>query len=757
VAARGDPFALPPEPRGGLDLLRWTFLELPRLENFSRTLSRGQTGLLYVRAAPWIALIATAIYLATILLTAWLDLPLRFPDAFTDSAVTAFSESRGLWAQVIALSSVTGQEFLFLLAFGLAGGLAGGLAVGLAGGLALGLAGGLAFGPAFGLAGSLAFGLAGGLAFGLAVGLAGGLAFGLAVGLAGGLAGGLAVGLAGGLAVGLEVGLALGIGFFVGWVAGFLRLPLYLWQSVAALFRLDLRHNPHLWDAGVRLPIWRARRRLTEEAVRDPDSGAAFADFLLEHRPLQRGLAADVLHAVSAGRWRLSPLTPEVLDPTSPVADEPEYSPSAAWLVALATLRVELAAAREQTQPGLRLAAHARFEQRLQEFRALTLRESPRWSRHYLEPLDVWLMEAGKERRRIEQEAEAREPIAANPYRPGTALRPETGADVFFGREDVRDALAREVYTAREMPLFLIQGQRRVGKTSLLYFLPALLGPGFQVVRQDIQDSAVTSVTAWMADLRRRAASALDLRADAWEPPADWVRAWFETQAWLAEVTNGLERKLILAMDEYETLHPYLQQDPAQGRRLLAGLRSFSQHQNRVVLLFSGATPFSELRDPDWSEFFVQAVRLRVDYLRKPDALRLITEPVPLDYPDAVKERLFEITQGHPALLQSLCKRLVDVANREGRRKMQMGDLAEAIERAIDKETPAMERFWNEFCRSPECRAAVECVLAGREPEDRLALLRLDEHGYVIQRDGCWRMRVPLFEDWLLTYRQAFP
>ena len=56
-----------------------------------------------------------------------------------------------------------------------------------------------------------------------------------------------------------------------------------------------------------------------------------------------------------------------------------------------------------------------------------------------------------------------------------------------MGRDDLKDALSFEILTARQMPLFLIQGQRRVGKTSLLNFLPRLLGPRFKIVPLDLQ------------------------------------------------------------------------------------------------------------------------------------------------------------------------------------------------------------------------------------------------------------------------------
>ncbi|WP_133512143.1 AAA family ATPase [Candidatus Thiosymbion oneisti] len=750
-----NPFQLPPEPRTGRALIRWTLFELPRLLDWSEGLTRGRILVLYLRAVPWILLLATGFYILSLMVLIIWELPLDFPAQFQPAVVQIFMDSPGFGERLIGLLSVTGWKFAAMLALGLALGLAGSLAGNLALGLALGLAGGLAGDLAGDLVGDLALGLAVGLAMGLA-GLALGLAVDLAVGLAVGLALGLALGLAS-LVGGLAEGPALGIGCFSGWAIGMLRLPFYIPQAVVGLIRLDLYHNPYRWDAGVRLPIWGARRRLTEQAFGDPETGRQFAEFLLEYRPLQRRLAAAILHAAHAGRWRLGPLEPERLTPPSVPADQPAYAPGAGWQRALAGLRQDLIAARGQNQISFKRAAYDDFSRKLNAFRDLTLLESSRWNRWYLEALDAWRSEAAKALHRIEDQAASQESIAVNRYRTGTPLRPGDDQAVFFGREDLRQNLAREIMTAAEMPLFLILGQRRVGKTSLLNFLPELLGSGFVVVTQDLQDGRVESVPAWLADLRRLIADKLERDDGDWTPPDQWLAAWRELREWLEGIGADGGRKLILALDEFEELHGYLAQEPEQGRRLLAAIRSFSQHQNRVVLLFVGATPLSELRDPDWSRYFVQTQLFRVDYLARDDALRLITEPVPLRYPAAVTERLFVLTQGHPDLLQRLCGQLVSIANKKGRQAMSMADLEEAVAVVLIRDTAPIERFWNEFCRAPACRACIEQILAGEIPADRPSLMRLEEHGYLVLDQGRPRLRVPLFEDWLRKYREGFP
>ena len=392
---------------------------------------------------------------------------------------------------------------------------------------------------------------------------------------------------------------------------------------VQLLRRLDFVRNPYRCDAVIRLPLWGVPGRLATLAQQQPEAAREFVEFLLARRPLQRGLAMHLAHAVTAETWWQQPLQADVLIPPLIVAEEPRFAPSDEWQHQLATLQSELKSSQSQSQISLKQVAFACFQTALEEFRQQTLREPPRWSQYYLDALATWQDEARRERVQLDLDAERLEPITRNVYRSGEALRPETDQALFLGRDDLRDRLAREILTAPNLPLLLIQGQRRVGKTSLLNFLPLLLGTHFKVVYQDLQDARVASVPVWLEDLRRRVASVLGW-PEATEPaPADWVGAWRWFENAFTEVLRQRDFKLILALDEYEVLHGYLRRDPDAGARLLAAIRSFSQRQNQVVLLFVGAALLSELDDPDWSRYFVQTQHFQVDYLDQKAAERL--------------------------------------------------------------------------------------------------------------------------------------
>jgi len=259
--------------------------------------------------------------------------------------------------------------------------------------------------------------------------------------------------------------------------------------------------------------------------------------------------------------------------------------------------------------------------------------------------------------------------------------------------------------------------------------------------------------------LKERVSRKLDLPMTAsllkdWQSCTDWLSAWHNFETWLQSLHLDNNYKLILAFDEYEELHRLLQADPEQGARLLAAMRSFSQQQNHIVFLFVGAVLFTELDNPPWGQYFVQAQSFRVDYLPPADAKRLIIEPVSLIYPPALPEKMVALTQGHPALLQWLCSEMVNIANRTPKKNMTQADLDQVIAELIDNSSIApMAVFWQQFCADAACKATVREIINAQPTTDKKQLHRLREHGFIVQDiNGLWRLRVPLFERWLTAF-----
>ena len=175
--------------------------------------------------------------------------------------------------------------------------------------------------------------------------------------------------------------------------------------------------------------------------------------------------------------------------------------------------------------------------------------------------------------------------------------------------------------------------------------------------------------------------------------------------------------------------------------------------------MFVGATDFIDLvGEPSWSKYFVQIHIFRVEYLSREGSLQLIERPIPdfkLKYAEGLPERIWQLTQGHPHLLHSICSDLVDYANIVPKNPVDHADLDKILEeKTMQRGEQPFVGFWDEFCQSPSMREAVLAIANKQAVDKNLPdVRRLLHYKYVVQdSEGTLRMRVPLFERWLLEF-----
>ncbi|WP_353571063.1 hypothetical protein [Candidatus Albibeggiatoa sp. nov. BB20] len=62
-------------------------------------------------------------------------------------------------------------------------------------------------------------------------------------------------------------------------------------------------------------------------------------------------------------------------------------------------------------------------------------------------------------------------------------------------------------------------------------------------------------------------------------------------------------------------------------------------------------------------------------------------------------DKIYQLTTGHPALIQTICYELVRIANMAARKNMTMDDLETITEEQILKRDNSMINiFWTQFC-----------------------------------------------------------
>ncbi|MFQ5615563.1 MAG: AAA family ATPase, partial [Anaerolineales bacterium] len=265
-----------------------------------------------------------------------------------------------------------------------------------------------------------------------------------------------------------------------------------------------------------------------------------------------------------------------------------------------------------------------------------------------------------------------RKPIVAldNFYVAGPPLRPGSGR-LFAGRQDVFRKIEQLWRNPFQKQAVVLHGQRRMGKTSILYHLQEGLGTEYIPVMVDLQGQSV----GWKAEadlwktLSRRIERVLS-RAGILSEPTDLASSPVSRQSFdvfldSIEDVLGEQRYLVLMFDEFEMLE----------RKIDAGiitvdfldyLRHLIQHRRQILVVLAGHHTLEERMGKYWSPLMGVAQPIHVSYLDHRSAHQLITNPwddFQLSYTQDAIARLEQATGRQPMLLQHACHIVINLVN----------------------------------------------------------------------------------------------
>ena len=277
----------------------------------------------------------------------------------------------------------------------------------------------------------------------------------------------------------------------------------------------------------------------------------------------------------------------------------------------------------------------------------------------------------------------------ANPYLPGTPLRPNS--TIFFGRDNLFAFIAESAERVAQHNVLILVGQRRTGKTSILLRLEQHLPATLLPVYIDCQSLGVTpGMPALLYDLAWHIADALAARNIDLAVP--------EPEFWQEDPTRHFQRrflphvqsllppdtKLLLVFDEFEAFEN-LVQDKILPATLFPYLRHLMQHSEGLSFVFVGTRRLEEMSADYWSVLFNIALYQKIGYLRDEVAKRLIEEPVApnLVYDDLAIDKILRVTAGHPYFLQLVCYTLVKRANNLRKSYVTISDVNAALDEML--------------------------------------------------------------------------
>jgi AAA domain len=293
-----------------------------------------------------------------------------------------------------------------------------------------------------------------------------------------------------------------------------------------------------------------------------------------------------------------------------------------------------------------------------------------------------------------------------NPYIVGTPLQ---NAKVFFGRERALGFAVDNLSSGLQNNVLIFFGQRRVGKSSLLYRLTdSPLKEEYLFVYIDCQGFADADTARLLYRICQgiaKSAAKAGLSVEAPVLGRFIENTFLELDSYLDRIEPTLgDKKVALMFDEYEFLE-YKAKDGSVSPELFNKLRNLMQHRNRrLAFIFVGTHRLTELTESYWSFLFNTALYHEIGSLNESEARALITEPVKgyLRYDNLVVDKILRVTGLHPYFIQVTCRLIVNFCNQHRKSYITLTDLNEILKEAVEGSTAHVKYLYNDFSTKPE-------------------------------------------------------
>ena len=217
----------------------------------------------------------------------------------------------------------------------------------------------------------------------------------------------------------------------------------------------------------------------------------------------------------------------------------------------------------------------------------------------------------------------------ANPYVVGS---PVTQSAMFFGRQDVFDFVRQTLVGRHQDNVIVLYGQRRTGKTSVLYQMRHHIDPGYVPILIDLQGLSLNSLNSFFLELaitiQRQLRRDWDVQVarPAREAFAENPLEYFEEE-FLNTVWEAIgDRHLLLMIDEALRLEEQVQAGKLEPQ-VFDHIRSLVQHSPRLNVIFSIGSRLTQLEGREFEVLFNIALYKEISFLDRRSGEALITGP----------------------------------------------------------------------------------------------------------------------------------
>jgi hypothetical protein len=396
-----------------------------------------------------------------------------------------------------------------------------------------------------------------------------------------------------------------------------------------------------------------------------------------------------------------------------------------------------------------------------------------------------------------------------NPYIPESG--PVENPDMFYGRTELIDNLLRSLLSADSIgKCFLVYGQKRVGKSSVLLHLRRRLVKEHSLLPVWIGNISEffdpTSSTPFLHQFAWKFLLALQEETEnyaerrnipclSWQSPSagdffnhpapliEFSRNMKVYQELIASSEHEWPKKVVLLADEFSYIYNFIVAKQLPVSFMKTWKAWLQEGYFAAVLVGQDVMPKFKRMFPN--EFGVYQDE-RVSYLQ-PDAARdLIDQPIRINgrngqsrYRERALDRVMELTGNSPFYIQILCDRLVVHMNKKRMPLVTEADVSDVLEKLIDGNTELDETKFDGLVDDGDssedridpqvtwrilAQIAHQCA-RNSGPASVVSLEPLPSHGAealkaLVDRDvieqnppGFYVIRVKLFHYWLLRHR----
>lgn len=337
---------------------------------------------------------------------------------------------------------------------------------------------------------------------------------------------------------------------------------------------------------------------------------------------------------------------------------------------------------------------------------------------------------------------------ARNPYIAGVALHDDRS---FFGRQDTIARVATEL-SNQGTNAFVLFGQRRIGKTSLLLRLNRTLDEeAFLPVYVDLQDHAAYPLGEVLADMADALADKAGLELA--DPQAFDDEGRYFQKNFLRRLREALGdgKRPVLLLDEFDVLDQRAEEElppTVAAKAFFPFLRKLLTENVHLAFVFAVGRRSEDLTE-NFRATFKGSTALEVWALREEDAVGLIRqaeENGTLRFTDQAVRHILDLTSHHPYLMQLLCQRIWYRAYGATERPAEppLIDIAEvdaAIPDALEAGNEALNWLWDGLSPHEKIYAA-----AFAQVDDEGDTTISEDHVIRVITDYAARLRTPEVE-----------